>query len=168
MTEPFRKSGDQPIGARVVALTGKDLDDARRLLKLLMEASDADFLQQDPGGSEQVMTRETLLAFASRELVERRRRRHHFPEGMFGEPAWEILLLLYIQKDERRFTVGRLAEALDLPQNSTGRWLKYLQSAGLARRRPHHLDQRAILAEISEEGVKAVETYFSDRAVRTR
>jgi DNA-binding MarR family transcriptional regulator len=114
------------------------------------------------------MTRETLVASARQELVERRRRRHHFPEGMFGEPAWEILLLLYVQKEERRFTVGRLAEALDFPQNSTGRWLKYLQSAGLARRRPHHLDQRAILAEITEEGVEAVETYFSGRPVSTR
>ncbi len=168
MAEPFRESDDKSIGARVVALSGRDLDDARRLLTLLTEASDADFLQQVPSGSEQVTTPQALLASARRELVERRRRRHHFPEGMFGEPAWEILLLLYIQKDERRFTVGQLAEALDLPQNSTGRWLKYLHSAGLARRRPHHLDQRAVRAEISEEGIKALEAYFSDRPGSTR
>ena len=159
MAEPFRTPKARAANARLVALSGGDLEDAVRLLKLLTEASDASFLEV-PSDRAKAATLQAVATSARQELVERRRRREHFPQDMFGEPAWEILLLLYVQRDGRRFTVTALAEALDLPQNSTGRWLRYLETAGLAVRKPHRLDQRSTIAEISEEGIRAVEAYF--------
>ena len=161
MAETFRTSRAEAANARLVALSGRDLDDATRLLKLLTEASEASFLEL-PSGRTKTVTPQTLATSAREQLVERRRRRKHFPQDMFGEPAWEILLLLYVQKDGRRFTVTALAQALDLPQNSTGRWLRYLETAGLALRTPHKLDQRSIIAEVSQEGIRAVEAYFGE------
>jgi DNA-binding MarR family transcriptional regulator len=166
MTEAFRNSSAQSAVARVVALTDRDLDDATRLLKLLTESPDSGF-PHFAGGSE-AGSPHTILAAVRRELIDRRRRLRHFPEVMFGEAAWEILLLLYLEKDGRRFTVTALAEALDLPQNSTGRWLKYLETKGLVGRKPHHLDQRSVLAQLSEDGVRAVEAYFSGTDLGTR
>ena len=134
-----------------MAICEEDLRQISRLLGLLKESAPASFAEMPP----------STEARARHELVERRRRRRHFPEGLFGEPAWEILLLLYIQRGNRRFTVTALAEALDLPQNTTGRWLKVLQKEGLVFRNPHRLDQRAIIAEISEGGEKAISEYFA-------
>jgi hypothetical protein len=40
------------------------------------------------------------LALARRMYLERRQREKHFPSNLFGEPAWDILLDLYVAAKE--------------------------------------------------------------------
>lgn len=154
MTGPFGSSDDEPASTRIVALTDKDLEDAGRLLRLLTEASDAVLLH--PAVSSD------FRGLARRELRHRRRRRRHFPESMFGEAAWDIMLFLYVEKHGRRFSIGRLTEQLRLPLSSTIRWVNFLTGKGLLRRAQHPTDQRTVFVEITDQGLQAVEAYFSE------
>ena len=44
----------------------------------------------------------SLRAVAERLWSDRRRRDEHFPPGLFGEPAWDLLLSLFIAGDDGR------------------------------------------------------------------
>lgn len=103
----------------------------------------------------------TLLDAASCDLRERRRRHQYFPEAIFGEAAWEILLLLYIERHGKRYSIGRLADELGLAQSSTGRWVGYLQDRKLVQRKAHPTDKRAVYVEITAEGTEKLEAYYA-------
>lgn len=45
---------------------------------------------------------QSLRAVAERLYMERRRRDEYFPVGLFGEPAWDLLLSLFIAGDDGR------------------------------------------------------------------
>lgn len=45
---------------------------------------------------------QSLRAVAERLYLERRRRDEFFPVGLFGEPAWDLLLSLFIAGDDGR------------------------------------------------------------------
>lgn len=45
---------------------------------------------------------QSLRAVAERLYQERRRREEYFPVGLFGEPAWDLLLSLFIAGDDGR------------------------------------------------------------------
>ncbi|MEO7826988.1 MAG: hypothetical protein ABIR60_07595 [Allosphingosinicella sp.] len=45
---------------------------------------------------------QSLRTVAERLYLERRRRDEYFPVGLFGEPAWDLLLSLFIAGDDGR------------------------------------------------------------------
>ena len=53
----------------------------------------------------------SLRAVAERLYSDRRRRDEHFPPGLFGEPAWDLLLALYIAREEGKDL--HIAQAFD-------------------------------------------------------
>jgi hypothetical protein len=44
----------------------------------------------------------SLHAVAERLYSDRRKRDEHFPPGLFGEPAWDLLLALFIAREDGR------------------------------------------------------------------
>jgi hypothetical protein len=65
-------------------------------------------------------------------LAMRRRRRSHFPDILFGEPGWELLLQLYVAEGERRRLSERECVALSqAPASTAARWIKLLVEEGL-------------------------------------
>ncbi len=79
---------------------------------------------------------------------------------MFGEPAWEMLLLLYAIGP--RETVSRLAELAHASKSTAIRWIDYLECQGLVRREAHPTDKRALLVELTEKGSDAIRMYLSE------
>ena len=141
-----------------VALTGRDIEDARRLLGLLTgsqtcRASDGDALASSPA---------KLLAKARQIVAHRRKRVERFGRAMFGEPAWEMLLLLYVSQESARFTASRLAQAAGYSKATANRWMDYLEKERLVRRRPHPTDQRSIFVELTDKGTSSLEMYLTD------
>lgn len=53
----------------------------------------------------------SLRAVAERLYSDRRKRDEHFPPGLFGEPAWDLLLALFIAREDGREL--SLAEAFE-------------------------------------------------------
>lgn len=135
-----------------VALSGRDLEDARRLLGLL----------SGEAGGQPELGHEVLLHHARRILAGRRRRSEYFGRAMFGEPAWEMLLLLYIGLGSIRMSAGGLAHAAGYSKATTMRWVGYLEKQKLVQRELHPTDQRTFFVTLTEKGINLLELYLSD------
>lgn len=154
---------DRELANKAVQLSPRDLADAKRLLALLTrEASDPETI--DPAGHCRHDLRGVyaLISRAREILAERRRRYELFGKGMFGEPAWEILLLLYVLESGPRLTLSRLAELSGASKSTALRWLDYLESQHWIRREPHPTDKRSAFVELTEIGRARLEAYLSD------
>ena len=80
---------------------------------------------------------------------------------MFGEPAWDMLLLLYAQDSGQRQTVNRLIELSEGSKTTALRWIDYLETQRLIERSSHPTDRRMAFVELTEKGRGAIEVYLS-------
>ena len=144
----------------IVALSGRDLEDARRLLGLL--SGEIGEGRPVSSGGQPELVREGLLRHARRILAGRRQRSEHFGRAMFGEPAWEMLLLLYIGLGSIRMSAGGLAHAASYSKATTMRWVGYLEKEKLVQREQHPTDQRTFFVTLTEKGINLLELYLSD------
>jgi DNA-binding MarR family transcriptional regulator len=142
-----------------VSLTGRDLDDLQRLLGLLIEASiQGGRMSKTRSGPAQA----SLLAQAKLILESRKRRIDYFGRGVFGEPAWEILLLLYVTAGGQRQTVPRLSKLSGISRSTAIRWIEYLERERLVSRAPHPTDRRIDFVQLTESGRERLEAYLSE------
>lgn len=81
---------------------------------------------------------------------------------MFGEPAWEMLLALYVAEGGPRQTVSCLAKLSGAPKATALRWMDYLSQAKLIRRDLHPTDKRVVFVELTDHGRSRVEAYLSE------
>jgi DNA-binding MarR family transcriptional regulator len=131
-------------------------------MKILVEGSHAD-AHNSPSEQSKLVARARLVDAAKSELARRRRRTELFPEGTFGEPGWEILLLLYAEDQGTRLNVARICDNLHLPVATTLRWLNYLQDKELVRREKHPTDQRSVLLRLTDKAISKLDEYLSER-----
>lgn len=143
----------------MVKLTERDVDDIRRLLTLL-EANSAN---DDRSGVESRNGKGQLLIHKAREILANRRRRIRcFGKAMFGETAWEMLLLLYVSDHYSRQTISRLGELAGASKSTALRWMDYLENRQLVRREAHPTDRRAAFVELTARGRETLERYLSE------
>lgn len=141
-----------------VRLTHREVDDLRRVLGVITTASG----EHSPG-QDNVSAEADLLAHARRILESRKRRIDHFGRGIFGEPAWEMLLTLYTTSSGRRHTIARLSELSGGASRTTAiRWFEYLEREGLVGREPHPTDKRTDFVHLTEKGRQKLEAYLSE------
>ena len=152
---------EQHTDQAVISLSPEDIRQARRVLELLtMEAPPS-------GANGNAITTEygtrDLCALASLTLQLRQRRQTHFSASMFGEPAWDLLLALYVtQTDAEVASVSTLAKTAEIPMSTASRWLDYLEEHGFVERQPSHLDGRASNVFLSPRGRAALGQYLAD------
>lgn len=109
-----------------------------------------------PGSSE----RARQLAWAKSIVEARRERDRLFGKGLFAEPAWEILLELFIAHHESRDTAIKTAcHASTVPQTTALRYIAHLVERGLVVRRPHPQDSRCTHLRLSERGLATMTEY---------
>jgi hypothetical protein len=71
-------------------------------------------------------------AIAARVLAFRRQRCEILPREIFSEPAWDLLLDLFVADAAgRRVTARHVSERSDVSNAVMSRWVKYLAQAGL-------------------------------------
>ena len=85
-------------------------------------------------GSEPAAPDERLTGVVRNLIALRKLRSQIFPSAMFGEPAWDILLALYLASDGVDGTAETLSKSSATPLSTTIRWLNYLDSEGLIER----------------------------------
>jgi len=151
---------------KTITLSGRDLRAATRLLNLIL-GTDAD------RGPELRMTKATgphdraiLLGRARQEFVARAQRSQIFNRAMFGEPAWDMLLALYLtEQTGARHTVSGLINLSGVPPTTALRWLDFLENnEHLVIRKPNSVDKRVFLIELTEKARDALDAYFSGTA----
>ncbi len=100
---------------------------------------------------------------AARQILARRRLRETiFKSTLFGEPAWEMLLELYIRESSgASITTDELKKAAGGPLSTSARWLKMLERDYLIIRRPHPVDHGTEFVDLTSEAKEALETYLS-------
>ena len=103
------------------------------------------------------------LADMARELYsERRRRDEFFPDGLFGEPAWDLLLALYSAHDEgRRVRQLDVMSAARVPATTAIRLVADLKQRGLIATHRDAVDRRLVFVELSAEGLERMTHYLS-------
>ena len=137
-----------------VTLSPRDVRNAVRLLELLKTQ------RSTPNESR---SREDLLATARFSLEARRGRVEHFSPAMFGEPAWDLLLALYVtQADTPAPAVSSLAKTAGIAITTAFRWIDYLEEKRLIERERSSEDGRALTVALSEDGRARLEGYFAD------
>lgn len=97
------------------------------------------------------------LAVARRHLAERRLRDEVMGAEMFGEPAWDLLLTLFVAQGEgRRLCVTRLCDAIPVPNTTVLRWIFSLTQRGLLIREGDPRNRRRVYLSLSDEAGGAV------------
>jgi hypothetical protein len=81
---------------------------------------------------------------------------------LFGEPAWDILLDLYIAcAEEKPVSVSSACIGSAAPPTTGLRWLGVLAEQGFILREHDPEDQRRVLVRLSDKGISAMEKYFA-------
>jgi DNA-binding MarR family transcriptional regulator len=103
--------------------------------------------------------RHILLETARQAIKFRRWRVSLFDRAMLGEPAYDLLLALYVaEEDLGQVTASRLSDLADVAQTSALRWLDYLIGKQLIERLPHRHDKRSSVLKLTERGRSALDS----------
>lgn len=107
-----------------------------------------------------------LVARARGIIATRKARRRFFPADLFHEPAWEMLLALFIvYEGEHTMNVKTLVSCSDAPATTSQRWIDHLHKSGLIDRVTDPIDRRRIDISLSAQGYDAMVRYLKDARI---
>lgn len=102
-----------------------------------------------------------LAEFARQTLIGRAQRNRYFDPVLFSNPAWDILLNLYVAAAE-----GRALDVLDccstsaVPQGVALYWLSYLKQEEMVVEVPAARRPRQTLISLSDQAQRAISAYL--------
>lgn len=150
--------------------SGDEAMSHRRFKSDVLDAGSASILRDGSGGSDEGDFNPLLAsspavtdANAIRDIIRARRLREDlFGEGLFADPAWDILLDLMAARIEGRpVAVSSLCIAAAVPATTALRWIKQLTAAGLLHRVADPDDGRRVFIELTERAATAMAGYFA-------
>lgn len=146
---------------RGVVLSSDQLRTAVHLLELLTSGQGPEPTRMPP------ISREALLRIAKFSLLARQGRTAFFSRAMFGEPAWDLLLNLYIAESSGTAdSVSSLARSADIPVTTALRWIEYLEKKRFVERQQSDADRRLSMVKLTETTRERLERYFADVLMR--
>ena len=106
----------------------------------------------DPGECGRTQTGGSLGSLARALHRERRLRDDILSEGLFGEPAWDILLDLFACEEEgRTVRVSSACIGAAVPASTALRYLSEMERRGLIERSRDEIDRRGQYVRLSKE-----------------
>jgi DNA-binding MarR family transcriptional regulator len=157
----IRSSSNQDDWTRTVTFSAHELRHAVHLLQVITGVDEHSL--RGKTSNPHILANRARQAF-----LERRRRIAIFGAGMFGESAWDMLLILYVEKDAQRQSIRGLAELAGIAKSTALRWLKALEARGFVQRTKHPTDLRTDFVELTEKGERALDSYFSETLTTMR
>lgn len=92
----------------------------------------------------------------------RRLRNDHFDANLFADPAWDMLLDLFVQRSaKKRVAITSACIASHVPPTTALRWLALLEDRGLISREEDAKDRRRVYVSLTDQGQSAVERYLA-------
>lgn len=92
----------------------------------------------------------------------RRARSQIFGSDLFADPAWDMLLELYLAELAHcRLSVSSLCTGAAVPATTALRWMKVLETRGMIRRTADPTDGRRVFVALSDEARRAMDSLFS-------
>lgn len=108
-------------------------------------------------------SRQEMVEYASFELRNRKRRSGVMGPGLAGEPAWIMLLDLYVAEHNRqKVQTVYLVEESGAPHATGLRYLSYLTDEQLVHRSISERDRRSKFVELTDRGRALLDRYLSD------
>lgn len=106
--------------------------------------------------------RRALKRAAERILGKRRLRERYLGSAVVGEPAFDLLLELFVQEAEGRavYTTSA-AVASGAPLTTALRQIAMLVESGLVRRLPDPIDRRRVIVQLTPEGMRTMTDYLA-------
>jgi DNA-binding MarR family transcriptional regulator len=159
--------GEFDVTRRTVTLSESELRAAARLLEVIVgvggdRGKELTKLAQSNVPASCNPARELLVEFARQTFVQRARRSQNFHQAMFGEPAWDMMLALYVtEQSQARHTVSGLVNLSGVSATTALRWLDFLEKEELTARRPSPTDRRVFYIELTDKGRDALDAFFS-------
>ena len=137
-------------------------DDLRRIARELLRTAD----RVDRAGLSAAAERASIArlddwSVALAAYRARRERAHFFPETLFGEPAWDMLLELFVAAgDRKQIATTSLCLGSGVPATTAQRYIDMLVARGMAERCVDPEDRRRTLIGITQAGRDAMTSYF--------
>ncbi len=115
--------------------------------------------QAGPGAADMP---DPILVTRAREAYRRRRERERmFETDLFADPAWDMLLDLFVARAEGRPTcISSACIGANVPTTTALRYLDCLCEAGFVRRVRHPTDARSRLVELTDQAVGLMVGYL--------
>ena len=112
---------------------------------------------------EQEVHRRAGLLMSARRLLRERRSRERMLDGVeFGEPAWDILLTLYIAYHEGKLvSITSLCVAASVPATTALRWISTMEARGQLRRHRDPIHKRRMYMSLSDDALAAMDRYLT-------
>ena len=160
--EPTRNPGPKRAHARRLIAA------ANELLMLAAELEQAESARSEDTGMIGFVPAEDerrWLRDARQTYRRRRSRALFFEESLFGEPAWDLLLDLFIAaKERKRVPVTSACIGAAVPTTTALRWLAILEERGLVVREADPTDARRIFVRLTAEAYAKMIAYFARAA----
>lgn len=84
----------------------------------------------------------------------RRRRAAYFDPTLFAEPAWDMLLDLYVaEREGRPMAVLSACIGAAAPQTTALRWMRVLEEQGLIRKETDEKDARRMYVRLTDDAI---------------
>ena len=108
-----------------------------------------------------------LAAIATSIYNARRRRLELFDAALFGEPAWDMLLNLFISKArDEVLSTAALCSLAGVPHATGLRRIDHLETKGLIERSRDPADARVTQIQITPKGYQLMRKYVTDGITR--
>ena len=138
------------LGSRLAAMSEEFTERASRVV---------DEHQDDPAAA---ISEQMLVTQARDLLAQRKMRRRFLPAELFHEPAWDMLIALFIAHNDTRPTnVKALVAMADAPVTTSQRWIEHLHKLKLIDRVNDPADRRRIEISLSHSGYEAITAYLT-------
>lgn len=120
-------------------------------------------LGQSPGH----LSRITLTRLVEKTLHEHRSRYVVIDQALFREPAWDILLELFLGTLKgQRLSVSNACIATNIPESTALRHLRSMEERGYISRTRDEGDRRRIYVELTRDSIERLTQFFHDMAQR--
>lgn len=115
-----------------------------------------------PGALSRIERNAMNLALKAQVLTHQRARRAaHVPPSLLGEPAWDMLLDLFMQfAGGAKVSTTSLCLSSRVPASTALRHIGQLEEHGLVRRSASAFDRRVTFVELTDRGVLAIGSYL--------
>ena len=112
--------------------------------------------------SDPAEARNMARAWAERLYAERRRRDDLFPDGLFGEPAWDLLLAMFSARERgQAMILCRAYKAAGVSDTTGRRLLDRMEEEGLITRRRAPRSRKMRVVELTDRAAERLVDYLA-------
>lgn len=134
---------------------------ASALATLLLQAEQFDSISDDTPRLIYAKDPKSLEFRLKSLLRERRQRIEFFPDALFSDPAWDVLLELSLGEIKQyRTSISSLCVSSGAPQTTALRWIKTMTDDGWLVREDDPLDARRKFVSLSELASSRMHAYL--------